>query len=46
MHVEAASRLSAKPGALLLDEEQLAVLGGILVGLGGTGQRLEHIEKF
>ena len=36
VRVEAASRLSARPGSLLLDEEQIAVLGRILTGLGGT----------
>ncbi|HEU4935338.1 MAG TPA: tetratricopeptide repeat protein [Vicinamibacterales bacterium] len=48
VHVEAASRLSAKPGAVLLDEEQIAVLERILMSLGGTKQRVhvEHIEKF
>ncbi len=39
VQVEAASRLSVKSGALLLDEEQIAVLERILVGLGGTRQR-------
>jgi len=39
VHVEAASRLSAKPGAVLLDVEQIAVLERILMSLGGTGQR-------
>ncbi len=34
--VEAASRLSARPGALLLNEEQIAVLERILTQLGGT----------
>jgi hypothetical protein len=38
--VEAASRLSARPGALLLDEEQIAVLERILTGLGGTKRRV------
>jgi tetratricopeptide (TPR) repeat protein len=37
--VEAAARLSAKPGALLLNEEQIAVLERILISLGGTRQR-------
>jgi tetratricopeptide (TPR) repeat protein len=50
VRVEAASRLSAKPGALLLDEEQIAVLERILMGLGGTNRApqsvLEHIQKF
>jgi tetratricopeptide (TPR) repeat protein len=36
VRVEAASRLCAGPGALLLDEEQIAVLQRILMGLGGT----------
>lgn len=36
VRVEAASRLSARPGALLLDGEQIAVLERILTGLGGT----------
>ena len=39
VRVEAASRLAAKPGALLLDEEQIAVLERILTGLGGTKRR-------
>ena len=39
LRVEAASRLAARPGALLLDEEQLGVLQRILVGLGGTKRR-------
>ena len=34
VRVEAASRLAARPGALLLDEEQIAVLERILTGLG------------
>ena len=50
VRVEAASRLSARPGALLLDEEQIAVLEGILTGLGGMSRRpqsvIEHIQKF
>jgi tetratricopeptide (TPR) repeat protein len=39
VRVEAASRLAARPGALLLDEEQVAVLERILTGLGGTRRR-------
>ena len=39
VRVEAASRLAATPGALLLDEEQIAVLERILTGLGGTRRR-------
>jgi tetratricopeptide (TPR) repeat protein len=39
VRVEAASRLSARRGALLLDEEQIAVLERILMGLGGTKRR-------
>jgi tetratricopeptide (TPR) repeat protein len=39
VRVEAASRLCARPGALLLDEEQIAVLERILMGLGGTSRR-------
>ncbi len=39
VRVEAASRLSARPGALLLDEERIAVLERILTGLGGTKRR-------
>ena len=36
VRVEAASRLCTRPGALLLDDEQLSVLERILRGLGGT----------
>ena len=39
LRVEAASRLSARPGALLLDEEQIVILERILTGLGGTRRR-------
>jgi len=48
VQVEAASRLSVKTGAVLLDEEQIAVLERILMSLGGTKQRahVEHIERF
>jgi tetratricopeptide (TPR) repeat protein len=40
VQVEAASRLSTKPGVLLLDEEQIAVLERILTSLGGTRRRV------
>lgn len=36
VRVEAASRLASRPGALLLDAEQITVLERILTGLGGT----------
>ena len=39
VRVEAASRLSARPGALLLNQEQIAVFERILTGLGGTRLR-------
>jgi hypothetical protein len=39
VRVEAASRLSARPGAVLLYEEQIAVLERILTVLGGTKYR-------
>jgi tetratricopeptide (TPR) repeat protein len=39
VQVQAASRLAAMPGALLLNEEQIAVLIHILTGLGGTKRR-------
>jgi hypothetical protein len=40
VQVEAASRLSTKPGVLLLDEEQIAVLERILTSLGGPRRRV------
>lgn len=40
VRVEAASRLCTRPGALLLDDEQLSVLERILRGLGGTKRRV------
>ncbi len=42
--VEAASRLAARPGALLLNEEQIAILEHILMGLGGTKRHVPRSE--
>lgn len=39
VRVQAALRLSRRPGGLLLNEEQIAVLERILTGLGGTKRR-------
>jgi tetratricopeptide (TPR) repeat protein len=46
VRVQAASRLAARPGALVLNEEQIAVLEHILTGFGETKGRTPQIQWF
>jgi tetratricopeptide (TPR) repeat protein len=44
MRVEASSRFAARPGALLLDANEIAVVERILTGLGGTRRASQSAE--